>query len=102
MKRCPKCNRVEADDALAFCRIDGAPLIADTGSADLDAGTMKLGSGSVTAEAATNRLVDTRTDISNVRSTGPTTVLPEQTAAGRTEKLMMPKGRWIVLVSSFA
>jgi len=27
MKRCPQCNRVETDDALAFCRVDGARLI---------------------------------------------------------------------------
>jgi len=97
MKRCPQCNRLEADDALAFCRVDGVPLIADTSGAELDAGTMKLGSGSVAAEAATNRLVDAKTDISNVRSTAPTTLLPE-----RTEKLVKPKGRWILLVSCFA
>ncbi len=30
MKRCPQCNRVETDDALAFCRADGTRLIADT------------------------------------------------------------------------
>jgi len=30
MKRCPQCNRIETDDALAFCRIDGIRLIADT------------------------------------------------------------------------
>ena len=97
MKRCPQCNRLEADDALAFCRVDGVPLIADTSGAELDAGTMKLDSGSVAAEAATNRLVDAKTDISNVRSTAPTTLLPE-----RTEKLVKPKGRWILLVSCFA
>jgi TolB-like protein/Tfp pilus assembly protein PilF len=102
MKRCPKCNRLEADDALAFCRVDGAPLIADTSGADLDAGTIKLGSGSVAAEGGTNRLVDAKTDISNVRSTGPTTVLPERSAAERTGKLVKPKGRWILLVSSLA
>src|SRR5687768_8724434 len=27
MKRCPQCNRIENDTALAFCRVDGAPLI---------------------------------------------------------------------------
>ncbi|MFN2532891.1 MAG: tetratricopeptide repeat protein [Pyrinomonadaceae bacterium] len=27
MKRCPQCNRVETDDALAFCRVDGARLV---------------------------------------------------------------------------
>src|SRR6476661_3988617 len=30
MKRCPQCNRIETDDALAFCRMDGTRLIADT------------------------------------------------------------------------
>jgi len=24
MKRCPKCDRVETDEALKFCRVDGA------------------------------------------------------------------------------
>ena len=26
MKRCPTCNRVEADNNLVFCRVDGAAL----------------------------------------------------------------------------
>ncbi len=29
MKRCPQCNRVETDESLKFCRVDGAVLIAD-------------------------------------------------------------------------
>ena len=29
MKRCPSCNRVESDDTLKFCRLDGAVLVAD-------------------------------------------------------------------------
>ena len=29
MKRCPQCNRVETDEALKFCRVDGAVLVAD-------------------------------------------------------------------------
>jgi len=29
MKRCPQCNRIETDDALGFCRMDGTRLIAD-------------------------------------------------------------------------
>jgi TolB-like protein/Flp pilus assembly protein TadD len=28
MKRCPQCHRIERDNALKFCRIDGATLIA--------------------------------------------------------------------------
>jgi TolB-like protein/Flp pilus assembly protein TadD len=29
MKRCPICNRLESDNALAFCRADGTPLVRD-------------------------------------------------------------------------
>ena len=32
MKRCPQCNRVETDEALKFCRVDGATLHYDAGS----------------------------------------------------------------------
>ena len=32
MKRCPQCNRVESDDALAFCRADGTALVSESGS----------------------------------------------------------------------
>lgn len=28
MKRCPQCNRVEFDETLKFCRVDGASLVA--------------------------------------------------------------------------
>lgn len=34
MKRCPRCNRVETDDSLIYCRADGAPLIATPDSKD--------------------------------------------------------------------
>jgi adenylate cyclase len=40
MKRCPQCNRVETDDALAFFRADGARLIADSGA--FESATMVL------------------------------------------------------------
>jgi hypothetical protein len=38
MKRCPQCNRVETDDALAFCRADGTALISDSASVDSEPG----------------------------------------------------------------
>ena len=44
MKRCPQCNRVEADNALAFCRADGTPLINDSSAIEGEAGTARLGS----------------------------------------------------------
>ena len=30
MKRCPTCQRTFADEALKFCRHDGAPLVGDS------------------------------------------------------------------------
>ena len=53
MKRCPQCNRVESDEALSFCRIDGAPLVSHTLSGD-DADTTRLNSAST--ESATSIL----------------------------------------------
>lgn len=32
MKRCPTCNRVETDDALGFCRVDGTALVKSLSS----------------------------------------------------------------------
>jgi len=29
MKRCPQCKRIEPDDALAFCRVDGTALLVE-------------------------------------------------------------------------
>jgi len=75
MKRCPQCNRVETDDALAFCRVDGATLVSDTSSIDQEAGTVKLGSGSVPGEVVTAPRPHS-TNANFNRATGATTVLP--------------------------
>jgi len=75
MKRCPQCHRIETDDTLAFCRVDGAALISD--SIDQEAGTVKLGSGSVANETATGILPQT-TEANINRATAPTTVLRSQ------------------------
>jgi len=41
MKRCPQCNRVETDEALKFCRVDGTPLVASA-RLDQDSATIAL------------------------------------------------------------
>jgi TolB-like protein/Tfp pilus assembly protein PilF len=75
MKRCPQCNRVESDEALKFCRVDGTTLVSDSSSIDKEAGTVKLGSASVFSGVATDSLPSsTNADIN--RATAPTTVLP--------------------------
>ena len=49
MKRCPKCNRVEADEHLKFCRLDGAPLVED--SAVVESSPTRILPSSETGEA---------------------------------------------------
>jgi len=75
MKRCPQCNRVETDHELAFCRLDGAMLVSDSSSIDQEAGTVKLGSGSVPSEVVTGPRPHS-TNANFNRATAATTVLP--------------------------
>ncbi len=93
MKRCPACNRVETDNALAFCRVDGATLVSDSSQVHGEAGTARLGSPSAATEIETSILPHT-TDAAMSRGTAPTTVLaappPVTTAA-----LAKPKRRRI-------
>ena len=77
MKRCPQCNRVETDEALKFCRADGATLVTDSSSFNSEAGTAQLGSSSDASEVHTSILP--QNTLANVnRVTGPTTVLPQR------------------------
>src|SRR5438309_5859859 len=96
MKRCPACNRVETDDALAFCRADGTELISDSSSIDQEAGTVKLGSGSVANETAAGILPQT-TDANINRATAPTTVLPVRPPSNTTNELIKPRRRKTVI-----
>jgi TolB-like protein/Tfp pilus assembly protein PilF len=95
MKRCPQCNRVEADDTLAFCRADGTALVSDS----LSAGESNLGSGSATASSEIETsILPHSTDAGIRRATGATTVFPAQPALARTQKLAdVSHGRVILL-----
>jgi TolB-like protein len=71
MKRCPQCNRVESDNTLSFCRVDGATLINDSGPVnEEDAGTIRFDSSSIAHEIHTSILPRAATDINNPRNTG--------------------------------
>jgi TolB-like protein/tetratricopeptide (TPR) repeat protein len=96
MKRCPQCNRVETDDALAFCRADGTALISDSSSIESEAGTIQLGSSS-SSEISTSILPHT-TKAGVNRGTGPTTVLPPQVAPSTTGQLARPGSKRRLLV----
>lgn len=83
MKRCPQCDRVEADDALIYCRVDGAVLV--------------IGSASALNETDT-RILPNTTDASVDRATAPTTALPvnlPQTTTRPLRKSKLP----IILIS---
>jgi TolB-like protein/Tfp pilus assembly protein PilF len=89
MKRCPKCNRVESDDALAFCRADGAALVSDSSQPGGELGTAQLSSASAATEIETS-ILPHRTDATISRGTAATTVLPAQAAPSTTGKLTKP------------
>ena len=81
MKRCLQCHRVETDEALKFCRVDGATLVSDSSSIDQEAGTVKLGSDLFSPKVATDPLPDlTNGDLN--RATAATTVLPSPATQG--------------------
>src|SRR6267142_3397198 len=89
MKRCPTCNRVEPDEALKFCRVDGATLVSDSFPFTAEGETAQLGSASAANEPETSILPHS-TDANINRATGPTTVLPAQPAPLPTKRLLRP------------
>lgn len=95
MKRCPQCNRVETDQALKFCRVDGATLVVDSDSVSDEAGTMRLGSGSVSSEIKTN-LLPNQTDAAMTRDTAASTVIHAPAIPMTTRGLTKPKPRRVV------
>ena len=74
MKRCPQCNRVETDDALGFCRVDGVPLVRESLPLNTEATEIETS----LLPHSTNANVD--------RATGPTTVLPPPQSAPRPKR----------------
>jgi len=96
MKRCPQCHRVETDQALKFCRADGTALISDSSSIDQEAGTVKLGSGSVANETGPGILTQA-TDANINRATARTTVLPAQPPSSTTSESIKPKRRKTII-----
>lgn len=72
MKRCPQCNRVESDNTLSFCRVDGTTLIKDPGPvSEGDAGTVRFDSSAIAQEIHTSILPRAVTDINIPRDTEP-------------------------------
>ena len=95
MKRCSQCNRVETDEAVKFCRVDGAPLINDSATGSSEKGTAKFVSAAVSSETETSVLPH-RTDAEINRPTAPTTVLPAAATPSTTRELTKPKRRGVL------
>ena len=100
MKRCPTCNRVEPDKALAFCRTDGTALVSDTLPVSTEAGTVKFGSASVSGETETSTPPHS-TGEGIARGTGPTTELPAHLPIPTTANLSKPKRTFVVTAVAF-
>jgi TolB-like protein/Flp pilus assembly protein TadD len=96
MKRCPTCNRLETDEALKFCRVDGTTLVTDSSSINSEAGTAQLGSPLISSEIATGILPHATGPNINC-ATGPTTILPTP-QLGTTSELSKPKRRKAVII----
>jgi TolB-like protein/Tfp pilus assembly protein PilF len=98
MKRCPQCNRVETDEALKFCRTDGATLVDDS-SAIGEAGTAQLAADA--NEVHTSILPqNTRANVN--RATGPTTVLPAQPPVTTSELKKTKSRRTAIIIALIA
>lgn len=96
MKRCPRCDRVEYDDALAFCRLDGTALVSNSASLANETGTATFRPISSEIETsilphATNAVID--------RGTAPTTALPPSVLTKTSEKPATSKSRRKLLIA---
>jgi TolB-like protein/Flp pilus assembly protein TadD len=96
VKRCPKCNRVETDEALKFCRVDGATLVSDSSSFVGETETAQFGASSDASEVHTS--IPPHTTGANINpGTAPTAVLPAQLPS-TTSELKKTKSRRTAIV----
>jgi TolB-like protein/Tfp pilus assembly protein PilF len=90
MKRCPQCNRVETDEALKFCRVDGTTLVTESSGLGEEAGTAQIAGN---ASEVHTSILPHRTNANINQPTAPTTVLPVQSAPITTSQLTKSKRR---------
>ena len=102
MKRCPQCNHVETDDALAFCRADGTPLVRDSGSAG-EGATLPLSHAHGLDGFGTRILPTDATQAGAATGEAPsraTAETPEaKYASSETQELRQPKARRAVVIT---
>src|SRR5262245_24985131 len=96
MKRCPTCNRVENDETLKFCRVDGATLVSESSSLGGEAGTAQL---ELDASEVHTSTLPHRTD-GNINRATATNVLPPRPAPSATSELSKPVRRKSIFIAS--
>jgi len=100
MKRCPQCNRVETDETLKFCRVDGVTLVSDSSAFSSEAGTAQFGTAPSVSELHTSILPHNTNATAN-RATGPTTALPSADSTATTRQLFQ-NGQRKILIAAIA
>jgi len=98
MKRCPQCNRVETDETLKFCRVDGVTLVSDSSAFSSEAGTAQFGTAPSVSELHTSILPHNTNATAN-RATGPTTALPSADSTATTRQLFQTDQRKILFAA---
>ncbi len=97
MKRCPQCNRVETDETLKFCRVDGATLVSESSSLGDEVGTAQLVAD---ASEVHTSILPHPTGANINRATAPTTVLPAPPTPSTTSELSKPKRSKAIVVAA--
>ena len=99
MKRCPQCNRVETDETLKFCRVDGVTLVSDSSAFSSEAGTAQFGTAPSVSELHTSILPHNTNATAN-RATGPTTALPSGDSTTASRRLFQTGQRKILIAAT--
>jgi TolB-like protein/Tfp pilus assembly protein PilF len=98
MKRCPQCNRVETDETLKFCRVDGVTLVSDSSAFSSEAGTAQFGTAPSASELHTS-ILPNNTEATANRATGSTTALPSADSTATTRQLFQTDQRKILFAA---
>ncbi|HJU91414.1 MAG TPA: tetratricopeptide repeat protein [Pyrinomonadaceae bacterium] len=96
MKRCRQCNRVETDEALKFCRVDGTTLVSDSSAIGSETGTAQLAGDP--SEVHTS-ILPHRTDAKINDPIAPTTVLPAQSGPITTSQLSKSRRKTGIVIA---
>jgi TolB-like protein/Flp pilus assembly protein TadD len=101
MKRCPQCNRVETDETLKFCRVDGATLVDESAPLAGGTGSAQFGAAQDSSEVHTS-ILPHRTDANINRPTERTSVLTPHPPAATGALAKRKRHKTLVVVAIIA